>query len=411
MRTMVIRKPRQKTLVAILPIYLFSSCTAEFLKIPGLSAVLACLSFGGWLLWVTSENQRFMPALISHVWELLVCTILMVFFAMGSHSQQYIQINIKNMLFMIIIASIFFYYIEFDAQNQKSIILSFWLGDVIIASVYSIYRLQSHPELARYLATSDASKYTSENVRGIVSYAVIYGLALLIPVVLYRVKKAERRSGWLIFLTVMLVVMFHAQFALSIILGIMGASLFYLMGGITKHKEVYFRTFLVILGIMLLIRLDRILLFLMQLDAIPYELAARIREIYNFLYTTNSMLDTDMFSRFSLYSKSFRAIFSNVLLGRVLVGGGEIGGHSEILDTLANYGIFYFALLVSFFVRQARWIYKKLSPQSKRVYTICWMVFITFSLMNTSLWASTMVTLLGIIPLMLLDNRKGSANG
>ncbi len=406
-RVILIKKLDIRLLIAFIPIYLLNSCTAEFLKVAGVSAVIIVGCFLLWLFLVSREQRHYLENLVEIIWPLLMCLCFLALFSVIPNNTSQIQTNMNNIIFLIIIFSIFNFYIYYDQQGQEQYLLTFCFIDIVIASIYSIIRLVEHPNLSRYLTTGHVSDYTAVDVRGIVSYAVIYGIVLYLPVILYKIRNTRGylRIFWFVFFILCLVVEYYAQFTIAIILCLVGVSIYYYVGNITSSLKLISRIVLVILLLILVFTFDKILLFMLESTFFPYEVQARIEEIYSFLYASQQSNSTDLVSRLIRYSQSFNAIFSNYLMGKVLWGHGEIGEHSEILDVIANYGVLYFSLLVVFFVNGLKAYLSKLPKRERLIYWVSICIFLIISFVNTSMWSATMISLFGIVPSLLLHGK------
>lgn len=92
-------------------------------------------------------------------------------------------------------------------------------------------------------------------------------------------------------------------------------------------------------------------------------------------------------NRIFLYERSIRTFFDNPLFGTMLKGGGGVGGHSFILDTIGVYGIFGIALLFFMYRKIYRLFFEPFKNEDGYGYVL-WLFLqsILLSCINTGLW-------------------------
>lgn len=310
----------------------------------------------------------------------------------------------KNILFLLIFVTMYIYYSPAERKTGRKFIVWAWFLDVIISSVYTLYRLIDNPMLSRILAVGDKSEYLGATVStaGVLGYASIYGLVFAV-IALYRVikdTKGVRRIAMLLCLILFIYTVIQAQFFIALILAVLGL-LVDIIWEENNAKKRYLRLLIIVpsllLGIVLLLR---ILPIIVDSGVLPSNISGRLR----MLYETSSYANDMSMARTKVYLQSLAAIGDSCGIGLVFIGDGHAGGHSEILDLIANYG-FGFAGLFGYGIwRIKRYIGKAIPAQSRRNYNIVWLMYIIMSLLNPSLWYPTTICVFLMIPLIYSDS-------
>ncbi len=397
-----------KLLFAFMPIFILQSCLSGLFKIEGLTIIVCVACFAIWLYMINKETPDFLGRAIYLTLPLFIC-VGILFCSMILSDNDVTPVNFKNAIYLIIITFVFFYYLFFGTYNSRKTLLSLCFFDLLVSSLYSIYVLQANPDIARIMSTGSFEKYNNYDYKGVISFGVIYGLVCLLPVVLDKMFNSNRKLAWSAVLCIVISSIFLAKFSVAIIIGIVGIVLYFF---IKKTKFSFIKKCILVASIMIvLFALESILLYLIESDLLPYEIERRAQDIYAFLFLSTTAQTNDLVFRLNLYKSSFDAIFSNGLIGQIIVGNGFIGEHSEILDMLARYGIVYFAVILVFFVGLFKRIMSIIPKEKNKLYVLCIVLFVVLSFLNRSMWSSTMVILIGIIPLLLINDEENSASG
>ena len=107
---------------------------------------------------------------------------------------------------------------------------------------------------------------------------------------------------------------------------------------------------------------------------------------------------------------TFKESLSSVLFG---IGdhrgyGAPIGNHSEIIDSLARYGIFWFFILIAYFVKLLQWWYRILPSKSSIRYQVCciFIIYIARNIFGNAMTSAISILLFLYLPLVLVSSTK-----
>ena len=95
--------------------------------------------------------------------------------------------------------------------------------------------------------------------------------------------------------------------------------------------------------------------------------------------------------RIFLYQRSIQTFFSNPLFGTIFSGGGGVGGHSFILDTIGVYGVLGVVLLFYMYRNIYRYFIAPFRNEDGYGYVL-WLFLqsILLSCINTGMWLTVL---------------------
>ena len=332
---------------------------------------------------------------------------ILLYMTQNQYMSSYAIKNIIRIAFNILIFGYYFY--EGNRKTIKKMCI-IALITITIIMINTISNLIKYPNLSRILATENPEKYEGYiNIKGIGSYGFIYGIVFLGITFCCTLKlqkiTIKNKLFILIYIFIILMTLIYAQFTISIILTVLGITLNILNVGNLKK--------LVLIAIILILAISSFNSIIVQiLDTLAdnveqYELSQRIIEIRNFIENKNIDNSSDLESRITRYNMSFRT-FCQDFLG--LDKGKKIGGHSQILDEYAKYGVVIATITFLPIIMYMKWIYKVLnSKRMKKIWYINCVIYFLLSLINTSMFIVTMILLLFCVP-SILYSMEGEKN-
>lgn len=267
---------------------------------------------------------------------------------------------------------------------------------LLITAVTTIIGLQANPDAARYLATvSDANeeKNVLYNFMNIGGYGFVYSFALIYPAVIYGFKRKKINVVFLIvFIVLDLLLVLGAGYTIALLLFIISTVFVFLRRDITV-KEIIAILIIAVLAIIvvfpLLARGLKALADVIDND----NISERLKDIAG----GKEGLEASEDNRLELYLMSINSFFSQPIFGGMFEGV-SLSGHSYILDTVAQYGLFGIIALI--FIYRA--IYKKFfAPYKNRQgYGFVFWTFlqiIILSTINTGMWIMELTLFIPII--------------
>ncbi len=384
-----------KFISALLILWHLNSATVDFITFPGANVIIRSLTVL-WLVLAAYDSREFVGKVLHVFWPLVVCA---VFLGIGflTYDKALVRQDVMQMVYFVTIAVIFFYYIgERKKDNNKriTILLLAWAVDIFLSCIRSIDRLIDYPLLSRHLATG-IYIYNSE---GVISFSVVYGLVLLAPFLcaqIFRTQKKERLA-WISATVFTFAMVVLTQFTIAILLYLLGTLIFVVYKMLRMKNGFWWILGIIVAGMIGLYSLGAIV----SLNIFPSTINMRIKGLYEFLVKGSASGDAAL--RLQVYLQSFKAVVFNGFLGNVILNNVASGGHSEILDAIGDYGIVYFACFVYFFVKMYRFYKQHISKENMTLYNMTLALFIVVSLINTSMWACTMLIFMGAIPVLLI---------
>ncbi len=305
-------------------------------------------------------------------------------------------------LLPLIIGQFFFFEADTVSINRSFSAFRFALVATIITTIAGCIR---NPTAARILATIDNAQdarnisFTWQNIGG---YGFVYTVVLLYPLIIYAYK--QKRIAWFIFVPLAISAFALAivtEYATALLLLITSSILIFLSRKISLKGIVIFGIFSVIF----------ILLFQGVISDLLISLADRVDSkilsdrIIAFAGGRRSLEASDD-KRIWLYRYSLETFLSSPLFGNMFVRHGSVGGHSAILDTLAQYGLIGLGVLYAMYKRIYNVFIKPYSNNSGYgfiVWTFIQAIFL--SAINTGLWFEVLALYMPII-LFAINNKK-----
>ena len=276
-----------------------------------------------------------------------------------------------------------------------------------ITIITTIIGLNENPDAARYLATvADASeeenvKYNWLNIGG---FSFVYSVALIYPAVIYGFKHKKIHIAFLIlFIIADFLLIVNSGYTIALLLFIM-SSVFLFFKRDFKIKDVVIVFIISVFVIALLFPVVAELLNSLA-DVIDNDtIAERLRALAG----GREGLENSESKRLELYQMSFNSFINSPIFGGMFTGA-SMGGHSQVLDTMAQYGIFGLAILVLIYIVIYKAFFKKYSNKFGYGYVFwIFMQAIILMILNPGMWLYELALIIPII-LAYIDG-KGKKN-
>ncbi len=406
------RKFSLSTLLVMIPILYFNSCTMGFIKHLSFVLPTVVLATAAWILLYAYEKRKLkLSGILTLVPMLAVIVFLLLLslFGLGDNITT-LKTSLNNDIFIMFFMLVFTAYSDIEYANDRAAIVAIWSLDTIVSSVYTVYRLDNDPFLSRYMSTGSFYEDADlADIGGIISFGGIYGLVLgSVALTAFICADKNKRASRVLVLVVYCTLIVKAQFMLSIILLFAGI-LYVVLTNYYKKQNSVKRAAAVVAVIMVAAALPLLLpsLFKLIIDTGFFGEAVnqRLEEMRLLFLGGQLSAETDIMIRAEKYLTSITAFRKSFGMGALWNKSVTAGGHSEILDGFANYGIlfvfFIFAVLCF-----GKYIRSKLSGKAAKIYRTVFNFYIIMSLLNTSAWAQTMLVLIVIIPFMCLNEVK-----
>lgn len=278
------------------------------------------------------------------------------------------------------------YYILYDSHMEIEKLSKIICYALIITVITSVIGLIQYPSAARILATIESSQnemaivYDWHNIGG---YDFVYTIVLLYPILIYAYK---RKKISLIFTIIavmgILMLILLAEYTIALLFFGVSSLLFFTKRDL-RIRDVFIITIIAIIAIW---KLDDVFSeFFRQLSNIinSKDISERLLALSGGVAGLEASDD----NRILLYQKSINTFLQHPLFGSFIFKEYHIGGHSAILDCLAQFGIIGAGLLF-FIYRKIYRIFVRPFAKSVGYGYLVWTFLqtIILSVLNTGFW-------------------------
>lgn len=271
------------------------------------------------------------------------------------------------------------------------------IGAFVITIITTIVGLISNPGAARWMATVSSANdprfilYGMKNMGG---YEFIYSIVLLYPLVIFAYK--QKKINWIVALCVsigVLTVVVLSEYTTAFLLYLITTMLFCVKRDLGKNHLILLLIIAVIFGVVLSDFLSSALETLADMLN-SNVLSERLRALAG----GRSGLEEAEDNRLELYMISINTFLTHPILGTFLRGGTGIGGHSFVLDMLAQYGLGGATILYIMYKRIYMLFYRQFSVKKGYGYVL-WLFgqTIFLSCVNTGMWLYVLTLYIPII--------------
>ena len=262
------------------------------------------------------------------------------------------------------------------------------LFSVVVTMLTTVVGLARYPSAARMLATDTVENspllhtYNMANIGG---YDFVYLLVLLYPILIYAYKRKKIKLLPAILLSAgIFFCVLASEYALALLFFVMSTVLFFVKRNFTRKRLLLLLLLSAVIILLLWTQVSRLITWSTQF--IESEI---VRERLLALAGGREGLNATDDKRLELYLRSIKTFLQQPILGRLTPGSSYLlaGGHSFILDALAEFGIV--GGLVLFFVYRNIYnlFYRPLEKDSDYGFVYwCFLFPLIMSLLNTGMW-------------------------
>lgn len=313
-------------------------------------------------------------------YSFLIFLLIFLIFGYGDIDFYYFYVYLR-VFFAILL---FYYYSNLNEKLQRWLSLISFLA-MFIVSIFTSIALHKNPYSVRILTSG---KQVDSFLTG--GYSFIYGLLFYCIMILGLLNKnvimtKTKKFAFCIILGFFIMVLYQSSLTISLILLIM--SMFFLfIPSIRNGYSFYYWILLLFTLTVIFLNYADVIFYKLSIWTENFELSVRFLELSNFFSGNN--VNGDMLTRLNLYSTSLQTFSNNPILG---VGGyyghdsilKGIGGHSELIDNFARYGIIvglnYILIIISF----SKYVAKRIvNNKLKKIYLVMVFVYILLGIVN-----------------------------
>ena len=278
------------------------------------------------------------------------------------------------------------YYFTQDDSRVLSSYSRIILFALIVTMITTIIGCINNPYAARLLATTSDSQdatVSSFDLQNIGGYSFVYDMVLLYPVLIlaYKTKKIKLFPT-IIIAVVVLSTIVYSEYTIALLLFILSSTLFFTKRNLSARGIVLISIFAVLF---LLLFSNVVVDFLTWLSGIVNSEV--VSDKIQALAGGTTGLEQAEDNRFALYQTSLNVFYSHPIFGTLIEQTRIDGGHSFLLDNLAQFG-FLGGVLMFFMYKN---IFKRffLPFKDKPGFGYVIWVFVQtliLSLVNTGMW-------------------------
>lgn len=355
---------------------------------------IALVLFYLWLLSVLSVRPKTVFQILNHSHYAALSIFLLFLFLGFSYANGFFTTMKGIGAYIQVFSPIFMYefYSKFLTKKTLRILIILILGIYIYYSVITIKYLEINPLAARDMVSYGVRD--SLMIGG--GFSLAYGFAILLPVLMYLTINYSKFREFIfinnlftriILISVailFLVVIFKSMFAISFLVMLFGCV--YVLLRMNKVKKVNnIRIFgAVLLAVFIALSANQIVSFFNSyLGSANSVINSKLLVVLN-LSEHSTMGDTGSLGvRIQLYLESLQIWLENPFFGiayrydfdtsKMIVAG--LGNHSEWLDSLAKYGIFFIFFII--YIYKSKKVYKNIQG-----YKLALILFIIIGLLN-----------------------------
>ena len=307
-----------------------------------------------------------------------------------------------NAYIIVFLVVIYIWAMRQPAKRQKTLLYLIFAA-LIFNYVYSIWVLTQDPDASRAAATGSAMEKSPYDVLNAVGgFDAVYGGISVVTILLCMLRSpkqgAFKKQLLVVILALAVVFIFMASYATALVLMLFAIALVF------GSRNRFFTGLLVIGLVLILMYHETIGQWIMEQSSHLSNMETLQKKMLDFgkmlktFEATGTYDGTD--GRMARMQWSINTFMQHPIFGGHGVSGAKIGGHSEILDMLAKYGIVGFGLLASFFVALYKDIKRRMfSTTARKCCNIVFFVWIITAVLNPALFSLQMMPIILMLPL------------
>ena len=344
-------------------------------------------------------KQEFLLGIFPIIIPLVMLNVIIYF-----STRPEMMLWVYSLLLDVLAVAIGAYVIRFFDYKVIRVFVVVILIFLAITAITTIIGLNTNPDAARYLATvaesneEEAVRYGFMNIGG---YEFVYTVGLIYPAIIYGYKSKKIHFAVLIAYAVIdFILIINSGYTISLLLFIASTVFIFF------KKELTVRNVVVIFIVVLLFSLLLFSLLSYLIDSLADVIDNKtISDRLHDLAGGREGLEKSEDNRLELYLTSITSFISHPIFGGIFKSV-PTSGHSYILATLANYGIFGLIALIFIYSAIYTTFYKTHKNEAGYGYVFwTFMQAIILSVLNTGLWIYVLTLFLPII--LTYINQKG----
>lgn len=307
---------------------------------------------------------------------------------------------------IVLVVSAFVYYAKGNHVKALRFLIAVYVAYAIMISAFSIQQLQINPEISRLLANSDKNITSAFAGPFMANFSFVNGLTLVSLFWVFNLKTTHNKRIRLFSLLMVVIgiyLLVCAQYSIALFLFVIFAFIVWMFNS-KRQRSSSTKVFFLVFGLLILLPFAGNILLSLSDMIPPGYVARRLKSLGMMLNFDGIQQGSDLEDRMQLYKLSISTFFHNFFIG---VGGkyyganGLVGGHSQILDNFAYYGILFGGQFVWYLVCSFKNGEVFLKNDFKHTYKVIFIVYMIQCLLNTSYNEEMLFTIFFIVPSLI----------
>lgn len=264
-------------------------------------------------------------------------------------------------------------------------------------------------------ASKLAGKTKGLQFLGISDFNLTYSLAIVIPVLIYLLYKAERRKKWfyLLLTGIGLLSLYKSSFLIALLAVLFGICLFIYIS--LPQKVRIIATFSILFFVIVVI-LNRNVIFDVMISISGKidnkNISTRIYELVTVFRDGREPYDGTI--RLLLYRTQIEMIIKHPVLGSILTEPEMYAmnnGHSTVLDLFCGYGVVVTSIIIAGFHSIMIGISRRIGKEGKKAFWSCYGTFVFIALFNPVLNGYLLLATVVVVPYVLIMQTEINEGG
>ena len=296
--------------------------------------IFRLLALGLAIVWFFIEFLSRFEFTNTQIW----CAIFMVAVALMAYLQNGIGSVLSEIAVYMMVLAYFINIYSADSWQNYKIVVPITLGLLFFFNYRTVTELANDPSIARLLVRDTPELYDFMR-RGVGGYGLVYPQVVIAPVVYAWTLMSFKNNKFFFFLGVAWTVSFFALILNA------GYSIAVIVAAISLIILIFYRRRSVLPAFIIsFVLIAAIVLMLVYVESFRnlvlqiFDGTKVVRKIEDLVSTAEGETADSFSTRITRYWWSLQTSFQYPIIGGKLFGG-RVGGHSEILDTFAEYGV------------------------------------------------------------------------
>ena len=297
-------------------------------------------------------------------------------------------------------------YINFYHSDESKLYSIVIIAALLITCLTTIRGLEVYPDAARWLATvgeTQDAKLITYSWMNIGGYDFVYTVVLIYPLLILAFKKGRISIlKTIVLVAIMFFCLLLADYTIALILFVVTTSMFFFKKNLKTRDIAIIITATVLFTTVFSSTVSKMLTNVSSLVKSD-NVSSRVEALAGGYDALEGLDD----NRVELYIRSLTTFARSPIFGTFIKGGGGVGNHSFIFDTIGRYGLCGVIIMFFMYRKLFRLFYKKYHNEEDYGYVV-WIFAqaVLLSCINTGMWVNVLALYAPVILHMLYKNEN-----